>query len=110
MYEFLNSFVNTAKKLSKNDDIEIEKGSLEVAASIYAAVVDAGVQNTDDSIPEPERSIRDEFVDMHLLANIIAYRLLVGDLKLIDVADNSGKRAYYEKLIAEVKKRIILVT
>lgn len=54
-------------------------------------------------------TLKGNYVDLYLLVKLIAYRLAIGDLKLIEVADKGGKKAYYDKLIKGSRNSLIRI-
>lgn len=105
--ELFNSMKHMISSISRSDErVEITSDNLIQAAAIYAAANDIGVRTIDDTKDDEwSRAIKGEYVDLHLLATVIAYRLSIGDLKLVDVSDIGKKRDYYNKLIAEIDKQ-----
>lgn len=49
-------------------------------------------------------SIKGHALDLYLLASVIAMRLTVGDLDLVEKGDSLQKKAYQEKLMAEIRR------
>lgn len=105
--ELFNSMKDMVSSISRSDEsVEIVLDNLIQAAAIYAAANDIGVHTIDDTKDDEwSRTIRGEYVDLHVLATVIAYRLSIGDLKLVDVSDIGKKRDYYNKLIVEIDKQ-----
>lgn len=79
------------------DKVIIPEHNSEIAAAIWGASSLVGVSGDSE-----ELNIRGNAVDLYLLAGVIAMRLAVGDLELVEKGDSLQKKAYQEKLMAEV--------
>ena len=75
--------------------------TVEIASALSIAANCIGTDIVDTDV-----TLKDQYVDLYLLVNVIAYRLAIGDLKLVEQADIGGKKAYYDKLIASAKKAL----
>lgn len=71
----------------------------EIASALWGASSLIGVSGDAE-----ELSVKGKAVDLYLLAGVIAMRLAVGDLELVEKGDNLQKKAYQEKLMAEVRR------
>ena len=56
------------------------------------------------NIDEEDITITGRYINMYLLVNVIAYRLAVGDLKLVEVGDIGKKKQYYDELVDDVRR------
>lgn len=71
----------------------------EITSAIWGASSLVGVSGDSE-----ELNIRGNAVDLYLLAGVITMRLAVGDLELVEKRDSLQKKAYQEKLMAEVRR------
>lgn len=71
----------------------------EIAAALWGASSLIGVSGDAE-----ELSVKGKAVDLYLLAGVIAMRLAVGDLELVEKGNSLQKKAYQEKLMAEVRR------
>lgn len=76
--------------------------TVEIASALAISSSCCGTDIVDSDI-----TLKDNYVDLYLLVKLIAYRLAIGDLKLIEVADKGGKKPYYDKLIEAARNSII---
>lgn len=71
----------------------------EIAAALWGASSLVGATGNAE-----ELSVKGNAVDLYLLAGVIAMRLAVGDLELVEKCDSIQKKAYQEKLMAEIRR------
>lgn len=71
----------------------------EITSAIWGASSLLGVSGDAE-----ELSIKGNAVNLYLLAGVIAMRLAVGDLELVEKGDSLQKKTYQEKLMSEVRR------
>lgn len=68
-----------------------------------------GVSNHEGLISETAKedgafSIHGKAVDLYLLTAVLAVRLAAGDVELVEKGDKAHKKAYQQKLMAEIQR------
>lgn len=83
-----------------NRETVIPEHCPEIVSAIWGVSQHVGLTQEDGE----DVAIRGNAVDLYLLAAVIAQRLAVGDLELVEKGDTLGKKDYQEKLIREIRR------
>lgn len=83
-----------------NQEPVIPEHSPEIVSAIWGVSQHVGLTQEDGE----DVAIRGNAVDLYLLVAVIAQRLAVGDLELVEKGDTLGKKDYQEKLIREIRR------